>query len=116
MSVTTSLVASFVKLIPFLWLSRLRFGCGLARCSSSSSLGAGACVVAAGGAAGKDGERRQGGGVGERREAVLSSSHIDVGSSSSLRLLGMGVRAGSARGGNSMVRYCLMMGLIFFPS
>ena len=116
MSVTTGLVASLAKSFPFLRSNRLRFGCGLVRCSSSSSLGAGVVLGADGGAPGGDGERRQGGGVGERREAVLSSSHVDVASSSSRRLLGLGAGAGSVRGGNNMVRYCWMMGLSFFPS
>ena len=91
MSVPTGLVAFLAKPFPFLWSSHLRFGCGLVRCSSSSSLGAGVVLGADGGAPGGDGERRQGGGVGERREAVLSSSHVDVVSSSSRCVLGLGM-------------------------
>ena len=116
MSFTTGLVASFANPFPFLRSSSLCFGCGLPRCSSSSSLGAGAFVVVAGGAVGGDGERGLGGRVGERREAVLSSYHVDVASSSSWRLLGLGAGASNARGGNSMVKYYWMMGLSFFPS
>ena len=66
MSVTTSLVASFAKPFPFLRLSRPRFGCGLACCTSSSSLcaGAGAFVVAAGGATSGDGDTLEEAGLG----------------------------------------------------
>ena len=118
MSVTNGLVASLAKTFPFLWSSRLHFGCGLVCCSSSSSLGVGAGAVlgADDGAAGGDGERCWGGGVGERREAVLSSSHVDDVSSSSRRLLGLGAGAGNVRGGNNIVGYYWMMGLSFFPS
>ena len=67
MSVTTSLVASFAKPFPFLWSSRLRFGCRLVRCSSVSSLGLGVGVVqgADDRTAGGDREHRLEGGVGE---------------------------------------------------
>ena len=116
MSVMTSLGASFAKPFLFLRSSRLRFGCELARYSSSSSHGVGAFVVGERRRGGGVGERRRGGGVGERHEAVLSSSHVDVTSSSSRRLLGFGAVAGSVKGGNSIVRYCWMMGLSFFPS
>ena len=53
-------VASFAKPFPFLRSSRLRFGCGLVGCSSSSSLGVGvgAAISADDGAACGDGERR----------------------------------------------------------
>ena len=66
MSVTTGLVASFAKPFPFLSSSRLRFGYGLVRCSSVSSLGVGIGVVlgAHDGAACGDGERLLGGRVG----------------------------------------------------
>ena len=118
MSVTTGLVASLAKPFPLLRSSRLCLGCGLVRCSSSSHLGVGVGVVLGvdDGAAGGDGERCWGGGVGERREAVLSSSHVDDVSSSSRRLLGLGAGAGNVRGGNNIVGYYWMMGLSFFPS
>ena len=116
MSVMTSLGASFAKPFLFLRSSRLRFGCELARYSSSSSHGVGAFVVGERRRGGGVGERHRGGRVGERLAAVLSSSNVDVASSSSRRLLGLGAGAGSARGGNNMVRYRWMMGLSFFPS
>ena len=78
--------------------------------------GGGAFEVADGGATGGVGERRRGGRVRERLAAVLSSSHVDVASSSSWHLLGLGAGAGRARGGNNLGRYCWMMGLSFFPS
>ena len=64
---------------------------------------------------GRVGGRCRGGEVGERR-AVLSSSHVDVARSSSRRRLNLGGGAGRVRGGNSMARYCWMMGQSFFPS
>ena len=71
---------------------------------------------------GGDGECLLEGGVGERclgGEAagwpLLSSSHVDVVSSSSRRLLGLVVGAGSVHGGNSIVNYYWMMGMSFFP-
>ena len=66
MSVTTGLVASFAKTFPFLLSSLLRFGCGLIRWSSISSLGVGVRVAlgADDGAVGGDGECRLGGCVG----------------------------------------------------
>ena len=74
------------------------------------------------GDSGGDGERHLEGGGRERHlggEAagwpLLSSSHVDVVSSSSRRLLGLVVGAGSVRGGNSIVKYCWMMSLSFFP-
>ena len=73
-SVTTVLVACLAKPFPFVRSSRLRFGCRLVHCSSSSSLGVGVVPGADGGAVGGDGERRREGGVEERREAVFSSS------------------------------------------
>ena len=106
--VMTGPLVSLAKPLPFLQSSRLRLGCGLARCSSASSCGA---FVVVGGVGERRqgrgvGERRQGGGVGEHRAAAaLSSSHVDVARSSSRRLLGLGVGAGRVRGGNSMVRY-----------
>ena len=109
MSVTIGLVASLAKPFPFLRSSHLRFGSRLVHCSSSSSLGASVVLGADDGAAGGDGERHRGGGVGERRlggEAVLSSSNVDVVSSSSRRLLGLVAGADSVCGGNSIVKYC----------
>ena len=115
MSITTGWIVSLAKTFPFLRSSRLRFGCGLVLCSSASSLGVGVGVVwvADDGATGRVEERRLGG------EAagwpLQSSSHVDVVSSSSRRLFGLVVGAGSVCGGNNIVKYYWMMGLSFFP-
>ena len=59
-----------------------------------------------------DGERRLGG------EAagwpLLYSYHVKVVISSRWHQLGLVARAGSVRGGNSIVRYCWIIGLSFF--
>ena len=110
MSVVTGLVVSFAKPWPFLRSNHRCLGRGQTCCSSASSYGVG--------------ERRREGGVGERRRegvvggrlrgggdgercavAMLSSSHVDVASSSSRHLLGLGGGAGKVRGGYKIVRY-----------
>ena len=104
MSVTTGLVASLANPFPFVRTSCLRFGYRHVRCSSASSLGVGAGVVlgADEGATSGDGECCREGGVGERRlggEVVgwplMSTSHVNIVSSSSRRLLSLVAGAGS---------------------
>ena len=122
--VTTGQVASFAKPFPFLRSRRLRFGFGLVGWSSVASLGVGVGVASGtdAGAAGGDGERRLEGRDGERclgGEAtgwpLMSSSHVEVVISSRRSWPGLVVGVGSVCGGNSIVKYCWMMGLSFFP-
>ena len=113
--VMTGLVASFAKPFLFLQSSRLRFDYGHVGCSSIFALGVGvgAAMGTDDGAACGEGERRLGG------EAagwpLLSSSHVEVVIYSRQRQPGLVARAGNVHEGNTIVKYCWIMGLSFFP-
>ena len=85
-------------------------------------MGVGAAIGRDAGAACGDGERCLEVGDGERRRGsevavwpLLSSSHVEVVISSRRRWPGLVSRAGNVRGGNTIVKYCWMMGMSFFP-